>query len=99
MLKLNDELLEKVAGGIKKGTEEKMVLKGLKIGAFSGMIIGFAAGAGVAKKYSSKRKLRFKRKAKALFFSTMAGVLAGGSILGAGTIACINAYDFIKKNS
>lgn len=97
--KLNDELLKTVAGGMMFDSmpAKKPPLSCVKIGICSGIIVGFAAGAGIAKKYGDKNKMPFSKKVKTIIAGAIGGSLAGAATLGAGTIAGKTVYNFIKK--
>ena len=97
--KLNDESLEIVTGGMMSDyvPEKKPPLSCVKIGICSGIIVGFAAGAGIAKKYGDKKKMPFSKKVKTIIAGAIGGSLAGAATLGTGTIAGKTIYNFIKK--
>ena len=96
--KLNDELLKTVAGGMMFDTmpERKPPLSCVKIGICSGIIVGFAAGAGIAKKYGDKNKMPFSKKVKTIIAGAIGGSLAGAATLGAGAIAGKTIYEIMK---
>lgn len=96
--KLSDELLSTVSGGTIKEDAPKGVPVStcVKIGLCGG-ILGFAAGAQIAKKYAVKKKMRFNKKIKTIFLGAVLGAVTGGTALSAGAIVSKKTYDFIKE--
>lgn len=96
--KLSDELLITVTGGtIKEDAPKDMPISTcVKIGVCAG-ILGFAAGAQIAKRYAVKKKMRFNRKIKTIFLGAVLGAAAGGTALSAGAILGKKTYDLIKE--